>query len=603
MSQLVIADSRGESSHFIRKRVCTVGSERVHDIQIDNGLPGVQFTILQEERSVEVVPGAAKLRLNSILLSKRTTLKSCDRLEWEGARAVFIDSAVPAVLPGKSPSLESLSILQELAQLQQRTDPASAFRRLLEVLVETAGAEEGFILSDWGDQSGWRLVASNREEGAHQRRKLFSDSIVAEVLEKRSLIFVESIIGSPYADALSVIQGRIFSVACFPLLVGDRLLGAVVLQSRSPGKSVRRASLNELSVLAAQAALFLAASAELKAVKTENSVLRKNLTAQDSGFIFRSAVMGDVVNRITKIAGTSLGVLIQGETGSGKEVAANEIHRKSSRASSPFVALNCAAIPPTLLESALFGHERGAFTGAVKAQQGKFELADKGTLFLDEIGDLSMELQAKLLRVLQERVVERVGSNQARAIDVRVIAATHRNLEKMIKAGQFRQDLYFRLAGVVLRLPPLRQRVEDIEALAEHFLARAAADRTLSDEAMAALRAHPWPGNVRELDQVVTRAALLAEGPAIIPSDLDLMRMEIPVEEDALFWEDFETLSQAQLALTRRIVESALQKNRGNRSQTAERLGISERTLYRIISERAESAENAEGADGAVKEA
>ena len=244
--------------------------------------------------------------------------------------------------------------------------------------------------------------------------------------------------------------------------------------------------------------------------------------------------------------------------------------------------MNCAAIPGTLLEATLFGHERGAFTGAFKSQPGKFLQAEGGTLFLDEIGDLPLELQAKLLRVLQERQVEPLGGKPV-SIDIRVLAATHQDLDAAVRAGRFRQDLFFRLNGASLKLPALRERSEDISLLAESFLKATGTGVKISPEGTAALERHSWSGNIRELQQVVTRAALLCEGQMISAQDFELDSSGA-VARDWAESSEFSSLQEAQLAFTREYVEKILSRFEGNRARAASNLGVSERTLYRILS-------------------
>jgi two-component system response regulator FlrC len=239
------------------------------------------------------------------------------------------------------------------------------------------------------------------------------------------------------------------------------------------------------------------------------------------------AAFRQMLTRLRRIAASELSVLLSGESGTGKEVLARDVHVHSARSGGPFVAINCAAIPKDLLEATLFGYERGAFTGAQKSQQGKFELAHGGTLFLDEIGEMPPELQAKLLRVLQERVVERVGSHQEIALDFRLVAATNRKLEQAVREGRFREDLYFRIGVFPLEIPPLRARPDDIEVLANHFLRRYAAPAgrpgaRLSAQALERMRQHPWPGNVRELENMIQRALLMADSTTVGIDDLGL---------------------------------------------------------------------------------
>jgi two-component system response regulator FlrC len=285
--------------------------------------------------------------------------------------------------------------------------------------------------------------------------------------------------------------------------------------------------------------------------------------------------MATVLRAIEKVAPTNASVLLLGESGTGKEVAARTIHRDSRRAQGPFIALNCAAISENLMESEIFGHEKGAFTGATAARRGRLELADGGTMFLDEIGELKPELQAKLLRVLQERRFERVGGTRTVEVDVRWIAATNRDLEAMSRAGEFRDDLYHRLAVFPIELPPLRSRAQDIGPLAETLLARSSADLgrqtlRLDEDAMRRLRDAAWPGNVRELANVLERAAILAEGDVLRAADLSVPSAGADAHEDARTMDDIE----------RAAIQDALREVGGNRRLAAERLGIGVRTLY-----------------------
>ncbi len=291
-----------------------------------------------------------------------------------------------------------------------------------------------------------------------------------------------------------------------------------------------------------------------------------------------SAAMREVQKAIGMLADTDATVLITGETGSGKEVVARAIHRHGRRGGRAFVAINCAAIPAELLESQLFGHLRGAFTGAVADRPGSFREADGGTLFLDEIGDMDMALQAKLLRVLQERVVTPLGGKPV-AVDVRILSATHRDLARAVKEGTFREDLYWRLGVVPLALPPLRERLADILPLAEHFLTLAAGPaRRLSAEAAARLLSHPWPGNVRELRNAMERAAVLSRRPVIGADDLSFLQAAPPAAaaDDWLAGDLPGAVARLEAAMIRR----ALAATGGNRAEAARRLGIHRQFLY-----------------------
>jgi two-component system, NtrC family, response regulator len=295
-----------------------------------------------------------------------------------------------------------------------------------------------------------------------------------------------------------------------------------------------------------------------------------------------SRPMQAVFETVRKVAETDVPVLILGESGTGKELIANAIHNRGARKKGPFVAINCAAIPETLLESELFGHEKGSFSGATSQRRGKFEYANGGTLFLDEIGDLVPELQVKILRFLQEKIVERVGGRDPIRIDARVIAATNQDLEAAVKAGRFREDLYFRLAVVRVLLPPLRDRGEDVVELAHHLVKSYCREMKkpparFSKPALDAMRKHSWPGNVRELQNRVQRALVLSEGRTISPGELDLAT---PAEEP----ENVQgKLKEAREELEREIIERALLENGGNISKSARALGVSRPTLYELM--------------------
>lgn len=293
-----------------------------------------------------------------------------------------------------------------------------------------------------------------------------------------------------------------------------------------------------------------------------------------------SEVFLKVTRLIEKVGPTSATLLLLGESGTGKEVLARAAHAMSPRSARPFVAINCAAIPEALLESELFGHERGAFTGAVRQSIGRVEQADGGTLFLDEIGDMPLALQAKLLRFLQERVIERIGGREAIPVDVRVVCATNRDLQKAIQAGSFREDLFYRVSEIVVDIPPLRERKGDALMLARIFIDQAARKHgrpvlPLSEGARRALDAYGWPGNVRELENKVTRAVLVADGREIVAADLGL--------EEAVDGEDVLNLRAVRSEAERRAVRQALGVSGGNLSRAAELLGITRPTLYDLL--------------------
>ncbi len=340
--------------------------------------------------------------------------------------------------------------------------------------------------------------------------------------------------------------------------------------------------------------LVLRKAEERERLWRENRRLRAELAAEyrPDHIVGSSEALAEVLRDVRKVAPQKTTVLVQGESGTGKELVARALHELSPRASFPFVAVNCGAIPAELLESELFGHVRGAFTDATRDKKGLAAEADGGTLFLDEVGELPLGLQVKLLRFLQEEELRPVGDTRTRRVDVRVVAATARDLERGVAEGWFREDLYYRLNVVGVRLPPLRERRDDVPALVERFLARYAPLRpelvrpSISPEALEALRAHRWPGNVRELEHVIERAVVLAEGPVIREEDLPDAIRGAPAAPGALAapGEDL-SVKRATRAVEQQLIRAALERTGGNRTRAAELLDLSYRALLYKIKE------------------
>jgi DNA-binding NtrC family response regulator len=343
--------------------------------------------------------------------------------------------------------------------------------------------------------------------------------------------------------------------------------------------------------------LLVGRALEQARLRTENVLLREEWSRR-YGFpriIGESDVVKRAVAETQRVAQTEATVLLLGESGTGKELFARAVHHLSPRRDKPFVAINCAAIPETLIENELFGHERGAFTGASDRRQGKFELAAGGTVFLDEIGELPLGVQGKLLRAIEEKTIDRIGGRAPVAVDVRVVAATNKDLKVAVDNNQFRGDLFFRLAVFPIEIPPLRDRGDDVTLLARHFAAELGRDlrgreAQLTDEAIAALKRHRWPGNVRELENAIERACILSDTMKLEPSDLGLGGSTPRDDADSLQEVDLSgTLSDVAhrvlRVVERRKIQSALTANDGNKSKTAEDLGVSYKTLLNKIKE------------------
>ncbi|MBX7493424.1 PEP-CTERM-box response regulator transcription factor [Qipengyuania sp. 1NDW9] len=333
-----------------------------------------------------------------------------------------------------------------------------------------------------------------------------------------------------------------------------------------------------------QLGLIVERAFKLSKIESENRSLSEKVGEDQTvlgTMITAAPEMAKVARTIERVAPTNVSVMLLGASGTGKELLAKGLHDSSDRRHGAFVAINCAAIPENLLESELFGHEKGAFTGAVKTTEGKIEMAKGGTLFLDEVGDIPLPLQVKLLRFLQERVIERIGGRKAIPVDTRIVCATHQDLEGMIGEGTFREDLFYRLAEVVVKIPSLSERPGDSVLLAKHFLARFAKEmnpqvKGFAPDALAAIDSWNWPGNVRELENRVKRAVIMADGKLVGAEDLDLGDGE---EEDAKAL----NLKQAREAADRRMIRQAMARSQGNISMTAKLLGISRPTLYDLL--------------------
>ena len=363
------------------------------------------------------------------------------------------------------------------------------------------------------------------------------------------------------------------------LFVRDEIAGAIYLARTEP---FSESDFGMITAISQIASIAIENSFHLERLRSEVSELKEELGIEDE-LRGGSQLMLDLRSRIARVAQSDATVLITGESGTGKELVARAVHQNSLRAAKPFIAINCAALTETLLESELFGHEKGAFTGALAQKRGKLEAAAGGTVFLDEIGEMPVQLQSKLLRVLQQHEVERVGGLHAVHLDFRLVAATNRNIEEAIRQGRFRQDLYYRLNVIALRTPALRERPEDIMPLAKHFAARYAAKcgrqiAGISPQAAALLRGFDWPGNVRELENAIERAVVLGSGDTILPEDLPDALHEPHTADDAAG-----TLQGAINSAKRAAVQRAYEQAEDDHGEAARLLGVHPNYLYRLV--------------------
>jgi Nif-specific regulatory protein len=487
--------------------------------------------------------------------------------------ALFLDqrSGLPSDASGIGRMARDLSAFFKIANLVNSFHDVEALQReLLGLIFEVIPAAQGaIVLQPNADEEPNPPCTWNRDGEAKQEMVIREEWAQRAIWERCAVFTTASTAPAPAEHVL-----------CVPLVAVENILGVIYLTSPVTSPPFAEDHLYFLSSVSRIAAVSLENLLKLDSLRAENQRLRADVGA--ATLIGESRAMSRVTEFIGRVAKGDSTILIRGESGTGKEMVARAIHANSLRPSKPFVAINCAAIPETLLESELFGHEKGAFTGAAAVQKGKFEAAEDGTLLLDEIGEMTPLLQAKLLRVLQQREFERLGGTRLLPFNARVIAATNKNLEQAIKAGEFRQDLYYRLNVVSVVLPPLREHREDIPLLALHFANKFAAKskrgfRGISPEARSLLMQYSWPGNVRELENAIEHAIVLGLTDEILPEDLPEAMLEEQSSEMAALYHN--TLHQTK----RQLVTTAMNDTKGNHVEAARLLGIHPKYLHRLI--------------------
>ena len=468
----------------------------------------------------------------------------------------------------------TINSLRDLTDLQ---------KRLLELIMEVIPAERGAILMYSEESDEFNAVCGRHRVTGFDSAMSVSKTITQQVLRERVALLSNDVFeDQSTVTAESLIASQVRAVLCVPVLSFENRLGVIYLDT-SQAKAFDEEHLQVLTGIAGIAAVAFANARHVQWLEDQNERLQQEIKIENR-MVGESLPMKRLHERIAKIAPSDSTVLIRGESGTGKELAAHAIHSNSSRSQQPFIAINCATLSDTLLESELFGHERGAFTGAIAQKIGKFEIADRGSLFLDEVGELSPAIQAKLLRVIQEHKFERVGGTKPITIDVRIIAATNRNLEEAIKAKTFRQDLYYRFNVVALTIPTLRERPDDIPLLANYFTAEYAKKckrrlRGISPEARALLQTYDWPGNVRELENAIEHAVVLGSTEMIRPEDLP----EAVYEADDGGTIETARYHEAIKEAKKRVILNALEEAKWNYTEAARLLGIHPNNLHRLI--------------------
>jgi transcriptional regulator with GAF, ATPase, and Fis domain len=520
------------------------------------------------------------LQDNGVAANKLVQTRASDSAET-AIRRLF------ASTPQSTFGVQARTLLRIGAALNAHYNPETLELELLKQILGVVPASQAAIVQLSAKPNGEPTVTGWNRHLERSMAVPVSRTLIADAVSTGNAIFSDDLTcDEKFAELSSLTRRRVDSVIVVPLATGTNVFGAIYIDSADASQRLNRDHLGIVAAIAECAGTVLARARFIQAVNDENRNLRNALQLRHN-LIGSSSMLHEVAERIAKIARTDATVIIRGETGTGKELAAQAIHQNSLRAGRPFEAINCSLLRDTLLESELFGHERGSFTGAIAQKRGKLELADGGTLFLDELGELGQSPQAMLLRVLQTREFQRLGGTRPIGVDIRIVAATNENLEQAVKNKTFRQDLYYRLNVVSISMPALRERREDIPLLADHFIRIYSRKNKrlvtgLSREAMAILMRHEWPGNVRELENAIEHAIVFGSTHQVLPEDLpELLLVESQTVGDTLCGGYHHAVRKAKQIIVRSAVERAC----GNYSEAAKELGIHVNNLHRLMRE------------------
>ncbi len=503
----------------------------------------------------------------------------------EGTDAVYLNplKLLKSLAPDNTTARNLSALLELNIELGKLRDLESLQKSVLKAVFDALPVERGaIILIEESLENITGTFTRNRSDETAPKISI-SQTIAEQVIREKAAILCRDIETDPlYKQAESLIALKTSSLICAPLTVREKTAGIIYLDTENAARSFDENHLQFLTAVAGIVSIVLENIRHLESLNEENQRLRQEINLEHN-MIGESPQMQKVFRFIEKAAPTSATVLIRGESGTGKELVARAVHENSERAEKPFIAINCAVLSENLLESELFGHEKGAFTTAFAQKKGRIEIADGGTLFLDEIGEISTAMQAKLLRVLQEREFERVGGMRTIKVDVRIIAATNRELESEIRAGNFREDLYYRLNVVSLTMPPLRDRRSDILPLADYFVSRYSQKckrniSGISADAQVLLSNYDFPGNVRELENAVERAVVLGNSEMLLPEDLPESILESG--GSAIKITDYQT---AVNEMKKNLILKTLDQTNGNYTEAAKLLGLHPTNLHRLI--------------------
>ena len=602
MAVLIVKSSDGsERTVPLGRRLTSVGSDPESDVSLDDpGLPPLALHLRFDGGVYDATAHeGVDMRVNGRRRSAcRLAPGDVVRVGATELRLAEAGGAAAARAPGAADPRETVHALVRFSErLLSANDLDRLLDELLDGLLELTRADKGFLVLLEGGETVVRAARNLARSSIEDAVSRISDSIVQKVVRtRRPLVVADALHDEEWSSSSSVVNLKLCSVMCAPLMSKGEVFGVIYLGNDRVASLFDERDLEPLTIFAAQASLLVQNALLLDGLRRENVTLRQAVEERRFGEIIGAgAGMREVFRRIEKVAGTDVNVLVTGETGTGKELVAREIHRRSRRAAGPFVAVNCAAIPEGLMESELFGHVRGAFTGAVATRPGCFQSANGGTLFLDEVGEMAASLQVKLLRAIQERSVVKVGDTRPESVDIRVVAATNKVLEEEIRKGTFREDLYYRLNVISIGLPPLRERGDDVLVIARYFLQTFAREfgsraRGFAPDAAVAMKKYAWPGNIRELENKVKKAAVLSDGPLVTAQDLDLRPEHL---------EPIMPLAQAKEEFQKRYINEVLDRNGGNRTKTAKDLDVDPRTVFRHLEKLEAERRSAGGQAGA----
>jgi transcriptional regulator with GAF, ATPase, and Fis domain len=563
--------------YTLRQRLFLVGSGSDNDIVLhDRGAPPVVFRIEPDDNRYRCTTVSKKRLVINGTKTKSALLVPGDVIEVDKEKYLF--DHVPAAsesIAGQSHRLfENLGKFIDAVGKERQLPPL--LQKMIGILLELTGGTDIFLFKL--DQDGTpQIFECNKRDNPRER---FSDTIVQTVLKRKEGLCISNALADPaYKNSHSIADLKLNSVLCTPIMTAGKCIGLIYIGTNSPAISFSASDLECVNLYAAVAGMLFQHVDFI--TEQQNTIEKVTGNLDGDGLIATCAQMQKVTAAVHAIAGTDIIVLITGETGTGKNRIAELVHQHSPRCARPFVIVNCSALHGELLESELFGHRKGSFTGAINDHHGLFAAADGGTLLLDEIGELELPLQAKLLRTLETGAIRPIGSNVESMVDVRVICASNRDLAVMVEEKTFRADLYYRINQFSIPVPALRERGEDIVALAYFFMNRYKAqypDKMIRDfhpDALNFIRTHMWPGNIREMANLLHRSVLMSAGPLLlIDYQENIQRRTLPA--------NFEEATQA---FQREMIEKAINAAGGNKEQAARTLGISRSTFYRYLSQ------------------